>query len=70
MRLNIHKINRLLWGIALLLLVGGGIAAYLLNDAQRIVIAGGVGLCLLNLVVLSFFLNKNANRGKNNSRRR
>lgn len=70
MNINVKATNRILWIIALLLIVGGGVWAIFLNDAQRIVVGGGVALGLLNLLMLSFFFNKNMGANKRKSRTR
>lgn len=59
MQLNTSKINQILWILALIILIGGGIWCIFLNEAQRIVVGIGILLALLNLLGVRYFINKN-----------
>lgn len=59
MQLNTSKINQILWILALIILIGGGIWCIFLNEAQRIVVGVGILLALLNLLGVRYFINKN-----------
>lgn len=59
MRIDIKKTNRILMILAVLIIVAGGVACFFLNEAQRIVVAIGVALGVVNLLGLGYFFNKN-----------
>lgn len=62
MQLDTKVTNRILMLIALVMLVGGAIWCIFLNDAQRIIVAIGVALGIVNLLGLGYFFNKNMSK--------
>lgn len=60
MKINIKTTNRILWGIGICMVVAAAVACLFLNEAQRIVVAAGLVLGVVNLAGLFYFFNKNA----------
>lgn len=59
MKIDIKKTNRILMILAVLIIIAAAVACFFLNEAQRIVVAIGVALGLVNLLGLGYFFNKN-----------
>ena len=59
MRLNSRLTNRIVLWLILVVLLSGAVSCFFLNEAQRIFVGIGVVLCLINLLGLRYFLNKN-----------
>ncbi len=62
MKINIGKINKIISILIAIVIIAGVVAYFLLNDMQRIVVAIGVVLIVLNLFGMRFFFNKNSGR--------
>lgn len=62
MQLDIKQTNRILLILGIIIVVAGTIACLFLNEAQRIIIAIGVVLGIVNLLGLSYFFRQNSNR--------
>lgn len=59
MKIDVKRTNLILKVIAAVVVVGAAVWCIWLNDAQRIVVAGGAVLGLVNLLGLAYFFNKN-----------
>lgn len=59
MKIDVKRTNLILKVIAAVVVVGAAVWCIWLNDAQRIVVAGGAALGLVNLLGLAYFFNKN-----------
>lgn len=70
MKVNLKRVQRILSGIAIMIVVGGAIWSLFLNDAQRIVLAVAVVLGLLNLFFISRFFRHNDPARRQSTRRR
>lgn len=64
MKVNVSKANTILKVIAVIIIVSALVSCIWLNDAQRIVVGGGLVLGLLNLLMLYYFFNKNTHLRK------
>ncbi len=62
MKINVKKINQIILTLIVLIILAGTISLYWLNDAQKVVVAIGVGFGVLNLLGMFFFFNKNKGR--------
>lgn len=62
MQIDIKQTNRILLILGIIIVVAGAIAGLFLNEAQRIIIAIGVVLGIVNLLGLSYFFRQNSNR--------
>lgn len=64
MQLDVKKTNKILIILAIIIIVGGGIWSIFLNEAQRMVVYIGIALCVINLLGLSYFFNRNLGKRK------
>ncbi len=70
MKVNLKVTYRILWAIAIVIVVGGAVWSIFLNEAQRIVVGAGVVLGLLNLFFIGKFFQRNDPARRQTFRRR
>lgn len=70
MKVNLKIAQRILWTIAIIIVIGGGVWCLFLNDAQRIIVGAAIALGLLNLFFINKFFQHNDPARRQTSRKR